>query len=153
VTAGGTAADARTRTRSTIERYLAALNAHDADEAAACVAIDFHNEHTAALGTSVRGRDAYRARLPGFLAQFSGLRYDVEDLIVDGDRAAVPYRMTCRFTTDAGVAVPVEIRGIFRFRVVDGEIVHRVDYWDSAEFTRQVAAATEATEATEAMGT
>jgi len=126
-------------TRETISRYLDALNAHDPDAAAACVAPDFWNEHTSALGTSLRGRDAYRARLADFLAQFRDLRYDPEDWIVDGDRAAVPYRMTCTYVDDNGTPSPVTIRGMFRFRVADGLVVHRVDYWDGNEFMRQVA--------------
>ena len=99
---------------------------------------DFHNEHTSALGTGLRGRDAYRARLPGFLAEFSDLRYEVEDVIVDGDRAAVPYTMTCVWLGDPPAEHPVAIRGVFRFRVEDGLIAHRVDYWDSGDFLRQV---------------
>lgn len=120
-------------TRDVVARYLDALNAHDAPAAVACVADDFFNEHTSAIGTSVRGRDAYAARLPQFLAQFDGLHYDAEDWIVDGDRVAVPYTMSC--TVDGR---PIRIRGMFRFRVDDGAIVHRVDYWDSNEFERQM---------------
>lgn len=125
-------------TAAAVTRYIAALNAGDVEAAAAAVSEDFHNEHTAALGNSLRGRDAYRQRLPHFLARFTGLHYDVEDLLVDGDRAAVAYTMTCKWLDDAGVPHPVTIRGMFRFRVVDGLIAHRVDYWDSAEFQRQV---------------
>jgi limonene-1,2-epoxide hydrolase len=125
-----------TGTRRIIERYLAALNAHDADAAAACVAADFCNEHTSALGHTVRGRDAYRARLPEFLARFADLHYEPEDWIVDGDRAAVPYRMTC-LVVDGAERHSVAIRGMFRFRVEHDEIIHRVDYWDGSEFTRQ----------------
>jgi hypothetical protein len=33
----------------------------------------------------------------------------------------------------------VSIRGVFRFDVSGGLIAHRVDYWDSAEWSRQVA--------------
>ncbi len=124
-------------TRRVVERYLAALNAHDADAAAQCVSPGFVNEHTAALGTSVTGRDEYRNRLREFLQRFSDLRYEVEEWIVDGERAAVPYRMTCAVRDDRGVH-PVSIRGVFRFRVADGEIAHRVDYWDSMEFRRQL---------------
>ena len=120
-------------TREVVQRYLAALNAHDPDAVAACVTADFFNEHTAAQGTSLEGRDAYRERLPKFLAQFEELHYEAEDWIIDGDQCAVPYRMTCRYD-----GKPVDIRGMFRFRVVDGLIAHRVDYWDGNEFTRQV---------------
>ena len=115
--------------------YLAALNSGDVDRIAARVSEDFYNEHTSALGTSLRGRDAYRERLPSFLAAFGGLHYEVEDLIVAGDRAAVAYRMTATWHGET----PVTIRGMFRFRVEGGLIAHRIDYWDSAEFERQVA--------------
>jgi steroid delta-isomerase-like uncharacterized protein len=125
-------------TEGVVRRYLDALNGHDPDAIAACVADDFHNEHTSALGHSLRGRDAYRERLGGFLAEFSELRYEVEDVIVDGDRAAVPYTMSCTWLGDPPAAHPVSIRGMFRFRVDDGLIAHRVDYWDSGEFLRQV---------------
>ena len=125
-------------TRSAVERYLAALNAHDPDAVAACVTADFVNEHTSARGTSRTGRDAYRAALPGFLERFAHLHYALEDVIVDGDRAAVAYRMTCEWRDDDGRSHPVSLRGMFRFRVVDGLIAHRVDYWDGSEFERQV---------------
>jgi len=126
-------------TRAAVERYLDALNGGDPDAVATCVTDDFFNEHTSALGHSLRGRAAYRERLPSFLAEFEDLRYQPEDVIVDADRAAVPYRMTCTWVGGAG-RHPVEIRGIFRFRVRDGRIAHRVDYWDSAEFARQTSA-------------
>jgi predicted ester cyclase len=125
-------------TRAAVEAYLDALNAGDADRIASRVTDDFENEHTSTLGHGLHGRAAYRERLPSFLEQFSGLHYSVEDLIVDGDRAAVAYRMTCRWQGDGGDR-PVSIRGMFRFRVADGLIAHRVDYWDSADFQRQVA--------------
>jgi ketosteroid isomerase-like protein len=121
-------------TRAAVERYLEALNAGDPDRIAGCVTEHFFNEHTSALGHSLRGRQAYRERLPSFLAQFADLHYEVEDVIVDDDRAAVPYTLRCRWQDTR----PVCIRGMFRFLVADGLIAHRVDYWDSAEFQRQV---------------
>jgi steroid delta-isomerase-like uncharacterized protein len=122
-----------TATVAAIERYLAALNDHDADAVAAAVTDDFVNEHTSARGTSVTGRAAYRQRLDGFLATFTDLRYEVEDRIVDGDRAAVPYTLTARVD-----GRPVRIRGMFRFTVRDGLVAHRVDYWDGEAFRHQV---------------
>ncbi|MEV4186184.1 nuclear transport factor 2 family protein [Streptosporangium canum] len=119
-------------TRQAVERYVEALNRHDPGEIAACVTPGFHNEHTSEAGVSLRGRDAYRERLKVFLSEFAGLRYEIEDLIVDGLRAAVPYRMSFTYR-----GRPVVIRGMFRFEVADGLIAHRVDYWDGAEFTRQ----------------
>ncbi|MFY1698563.1 MULTISPECIES: nuclear transport factor 2 family protein [unclassified Solwaraspora] len=127
------------RTGEAVRRYLAALNARDADAVADCVSAGFVNEHTAALGRTVTGRAAYRARLDGFLAEFADLHYEVEEMLVDGDRAAVAYRMSFRLVS-AG-KVPVRIRGMFRFKVdADGLVAHRIDYWDSAEVHRQLAA-------------
>ena len=125
-------------TAEAVTAYLDALNAHDGDAIAACVTEDFHNEHTSALGRSVHGRAAYRERLTGFLAGFADLHYELEDLLVAGDRACAAYRMTFRAAGSDGVERPVEIRGVFRFRVRDGLITHRVDYWDGLEYQRQV---------------
>ncbi|MGW9213867.1 nuclear transport factor 2 family protein [Embleya sp. NPDC055664] len=132
--------EAAAGTRAAVEAYVAALNGGDPDTIADRVSIDFHNEHTSALGRSLRGRAAYRERLPHFLAEFEELRYVVEDLLVDGDRAALAYTMTCR-PRGSRAAEPVRIRGVFRFRVVGGLVAHRVDYWDGGEFERQVGGA------------
>ena len=125
-------------TRSVVEGYIAALNGGDPDVIAAHVAEDFVNEHTSSLGHSLTGRDDYRRRLASFLDEFRELHYEAEDLIVEGSRAAVPYLMTFRWSGGPGEAVPVRIRGMFRFEVADGLVARRVDYWDSAEFERQV---------------
>ena len=127
-----------TPTRDTVIGYVDALNLGEPETIAAWVTPDFCNEHTSALGSSLRGRDAYRERLPQFLGRFRGLRYDIEDLLVDHDRASVRYRMTCRWAGDDDVEHPVAIRGMFWFLVRDGLIAHRIDYWDGTEFTRQV---------------
>lgn len=126
---------------ATVRAYLDALNRGSAEEAARCVSDDFINEHTSTLGESVVGRDAYRERLGGFLAQFANLRYDIERMIVDGTQVAVPYRMSATWrggNADRSADRPFAIRGMFRFEVEGGRIVHRVDYWDSADFLRQV---------------
>ncbi len=123
---------------SVTRAYINALNAGDADAAASCVTNDFVNEHTSTTGESVTGRYNYRQRLIGFFAKFRFLNYDIEDLIVDGERIAMPYRMSARWVDTDGDEHPFEIRGIFRFMIRDEKIACRVDYWDSAEFDRQI---------------
>lgn len=112
--------------------YLDALNAHDADRIAACVSSDFVNEHTSTGGVSRVGRAAYRAALDEFLGAFADLHYEPEQLLVDGSRCAVPYRMTAVLQ-----GLPLDVRGVFVF-VVDeaGLIGKRTDYWDSAQVPR-----------------
>jgi ketosteroid isomerase-like protein len=113
--------------------YAAAFASGDPDRIAAHVSEDFWNEHTSALGSSCRGRDEYRRRLPGFLSEFAGLRYDVEDVVVEDDRVVIAYTMRARWRGERDVA----IRGVFRLWVADGLVTHRADYWDSAAFLRQ----------------
>jgi steroid delta-isomerase-like uncharacterized protein len=125
--------DAATATTVAVA-YLASFSRADADAIAAHVAPGFRNEHTSALGSSSTGRDEYRRRLPGFLASFPGLAYDVEQVVADERGAvAVAYRMTA--TSDGH---PVAVRGVMVFDVVDGLIARRTDYWDSLGFLRQV---------------
>lgn len=124
-------------TRDTVERYLAALNAHDPDAIVACVAEDFVSEHTSSMGNSRRGRANYRRALDDFLADFTNLRYEAEQVLVDGAYAVVPYRM--RFELRSADGKPVTVRGVFVFEVAHDRIVRRTDYWDSGEIQRQLA--------------
>ena len=127
-------------TRGAVTAFVAALNAGDPDAIAACVTEDFVNEHTSARGRSLTGRAAYRERLEGFLTTFAGLHYEVEELLADGDRAAVAYRMTALMRRDGAPAVPVDVRGVFRFGVRDGLVAARADYWDGEVVAAQIAA-------------
>jgi ketosteroid isomerase-like protein len=114
------------------EVAVAYLQSFDGGDPAAHVTEGFVNEHTAALGSGCVGRDEYARRLPGFRRDFDGLRYDVEDVVADGDRVVVAYRMTAAYA-----GKPIDIRGVMRFRI-EGELVaHRVDYWDALTFQRQ----------------
>lgn len=113
--------------------YLAAFATGDPDAIAALVTEDFVNEHTAALGRGCEGRDEYRSRLPGFLASFADLRYEVEDVVTEASRVVAAYTMTARWQGEH----PVSIRGVMRFTMRDGLIAHRTDYWDAAGFLAQ----------------
>jgi ketosteroid isomerase-like protein len=112
--------------------YLEAFSTGDPDSVAAFVTDDFINEHTAALGGGCVGIAEYRRRLPGFLASMPGLRYEIEDVVADGDRVCAAY--TLRTTVNER---PIAVRGVMRFVVRAGRIAHRTDYWDSLVFQRQ----------------
>jgi predicted ester cyclase len=122
---------AMSATERVVRSYLRA--GADADLIAGHVADGFINEHTAGLGTGCVGKAAYRDRLPGFLADMVDLHYEVEDLLIDGERAAAFYTMTASWQGN----VPISIRGVQRFVVHDDLIRHRTDYWDSAVFLAQ----------------
>lgn len=112
--------------------YLEAFSTGQPDNVAVFVTDDFINEHTAALGGGCVGIDEYRKRLPGFLASMPGLRYDIEDVVAEGDHVFAAY--TLRTTVNDK---PIAVRGVMRFVVRDGRIAHRIDYWDSLVFQRQ----------------
>ena len=128
---------------TTVRSYIAALNRGNPDDIASHVSDGFINEHTSTLGETITGREAYRARLAGFLENFRELHYEIEQTIVEGQQVAVAYRMSARYRAtgnSSSLDRPIRIRGMFRFRVEQGRIVHRVDYWDSADFQRQLSA-------------
>ena len=112
--------------------YLEAFATGDADVVTAFVTEDFVNEHTAALGSGCEGRKEYARRVPGFLRSMPGLRYDVEDVIVDGDRVVATYTLRAHINSR-----DIAVRGAMRFVVRDGLIAKRTDYWDSLVFQRQ----------------
>jgi ketosteroid isomerase-like protein len=122
----------------TVRRYLDGLNRADPDAVVAEVSADFVNEHTSDAARGVVGSEPYRQRLEEFLADFVGLRYESEDFLVDGNRIAVPYRMSARWRDADGSLRPFSLRGIFVFTLRDGRICRRVDYWDGMSFARQV---------------
>jgi steroid delta-isomerase-like uncharacterized protein len=124
--------------RSTVEQYLTALSNGDVEAIIALVTDDFHNEHTSSLGSGSTGRDTYRQRLPGFLAQFAALHYEVVDIIAEGDRVAARYRLTANFDGH-----PLDIPGVMLFQLRDGLIARRTDVWDSLTFLRQTGAVEE----------
>jgi predicted ester cyclase len=120
--------------REVAEGYLGSFAGADPDDIASRVTVDFVNEHVAAIGRGCAGRDAYRDRLPGFLASFTGLRYDIEEIVVDGHRVVAAYVMRARWQGETAI----DVRGVQRLVVRDGLVARRVDYWDSLVFLLQV---------------
>ena len=124
--------DAAEATRSVAASYLASFATGDPAAVAAHVSEGFSNVHTSALGSPSQGRTEYLERLGEFLATFSGLTYEAEEILVEGDRTAAAYVM--RASVDS---TPIEIRGVMRLEVRDGLIERRTDYFDSLTFLRQ----------------
>lgn len=112
--------------------YLESFATADPDVIAAHVAPGFVNDHASALGSRCVGCDEYVSRLPGFLASFPGLNYEVKSVIAHDPDVAVEYRM--RATSDGH---PIDIRGVMVMTVKDALITRRTDYWDALTFLRQ----------------
>ena len=117
---------------------LAAFATGDADLIAAHVTEDFVNDHASALGRGCVGRDEYRRRLPIFLESMPGLRYEVGQPIVDGDRVAIAYELHAMGHHLDGHDVPVHIRGVMLLTFVGHFIGSRLDVWDALTYLRQL---------------
>lgn len=115
--------------------FLGSFAGGDPDAIAAHVSRGFVNEHRSALGTSCSGRDEYRRRLPFFLQRFSGLHYEIGDLVVAGDRIAVAYTLVA-----VPDGMPISVPGVMFLTVADGLITHRSDTFDSLTYLRQTGA-------------
>jgi len=120
-------------TAAVARSYVESFATADPDTIAAHVTDDFINEHTAALSSGCEGKTEYRRRLPGFLASFAGLRYEIEDLVAQDDRAAAAYTMHATYEGHT-----ITIRGVMRITVRDGLVAHRTDYYDSLGFLKQI---------------
>jgi steroid delta-isomerase-like uncharacterized protein len=120
-------------TAAVARSYLDSFASADPDTVAAHVTDDFVNEHTAALSSGCEGKDEYRQRLPGFLASFAGLRYDIEDLVAEDDRAAAAYTMRANYDGH-----DIVVRGVMRIVVRDGLVAHRTDYYDARGVLKQI---------------
>jgi ketosteroid isomerase-like protein len=112
--------------------YLQSFATGDPAAVVANVTDDFVNEHTSAMGSGCEGKEEYSRRVPGFLASMPGLRYEIEDVVAEGDRVMAAYTLHTR-VNDRDIAV----RGVMRFLVRDGLVAHRTDYWDSMVFKQQ----------------
>ena len=121
--------------------YFAAIARHDLDGA-----VEFWRpgsvDHLAPIG-ELRVPDELRAYFEGVFAAFPDFRYEVLDVIVEGDRVAVRWRATATFTGEPyqGIVANgarVEIEGADICRVEDGLLVRLDSYWDDSALARQL---------------
>ena len=115
-----------------VRSYLNAFASGDPAVVVSHVTDDFENIQVGLLGKGCTGADVYAERLVGFLGAFADLKYDIEELIVDGDKIAAAYKMTF---TDNGQSMVIE--GVMVITMRDGKIAVRKDYWDGLSHIKQ----------------
>jgi steroid delta-isomerase-like uncharacterized protein len=111
------------RPKEVVRRYLDALERHNLAGLEAVLAEDVV-VHRPGGEEGLRGREAFlSAQEP---ASFTDQRLAIDDMLADGDRVVVRYRLTCRHTGPLSGIPPTgrEIRtsGIKIYRVRDGLI-------------------------------
>ncbi|WAC27397.1 nuclear transport factor 2 family protein [Ancylobacter sp. SL191] len=138
--AAGRAADAP----DVVDVFYAAYNRGNAEAASGLYLCDGWHEE-AHNGTRRQGREALREGLERFFGFITEAHWQVRERIDSGPRVAVVYTLTGRLGVDLRGAptrgLPVELRGVHLFDLADGAIAGTRDYWDPAEFQRQISGA------------
>lgn len=112
--------------------YLKAFSSGDPDVVASHVTEDFANNQMGVLGMCFTGRELYRQKLKGFLGNFRNLEYVAEDVIVEGNRVVIAYRMLTESNQNA-----IDIHGVMVITISDGLVSVRSDYWDGLSYLKQ----------------
>jgi ketosteroid isomerase-like protein len=107
-------------TGSVIERFHEAFNAHDLDALAGLWTEDCVFEDTDPPdGSRYAGRDEVLRRCRDFFAQSPRAHFDIEELVIAGDRAFVRWR----YSWGDG-----HVRGVDVMRVRDGKVAESLGY-------------------------
>lgn len=113
-------------TRDVIERFNAALNAHDTDAVMGLMTHDcvFENTFPAPDGERFAGHDAVRGFWQRLLAGSPQARFTTEELFTAGDRAVARWR----YDWVSAEGIPGHVRGVDLFRVRDGRVAEKLSY-------------------------
>ena len=108
-------------TRTVIDQFNAAFNAHDIDTVMALMTADcvFENTYPPPDGERFEGQVAVRANFAAFFAESPDAHFEFEDIFTCADRACV--RWLYRWATG-------HVRGVDVFRVRDGRIAEKLSY-------------------------
>jgi ketosteroid isomerase-like protein len=108
-------------TRSIVERFNAAFNAHDVEAVMGLMTDDcvFENTYPPPDGGRFEGQAAVRANFAAFFGESPHARFEFEDTFVSEDRACVRWL----YRWDTG-----HVRGVDVFRVRGGRIAEKLSY-------------------------
>lgn len=112
-------------TADVVNRFNDAINRHDAAAVASLLSDDtvFENTSPQPDGTRIEGKAAVAGFWTKWFAANPDARFEVEDMIVAGDRCTV--RWIYRKTRDGK---PWHLRGIDVFTVRDGKVAAKLSY-------------------------
>src|SRR5215212_2004635 len=131
-----------TTPQAVMTAYFEALAGHDLDAIAAAWAPDGHC-HVAGQADAT-GPDGVRAYWAELFGASPDLRFDVEDLIAEGERVAVKWSARGTFAGPGSYQgieptfARLDLEGLDLFTLRDGQIVREDAYTDGATFARQI---------------
>jgi ketosteroid isomerase-like protein len=125
-----------------IERVYAARKAGDLDAVAAAFAPEavfrlMGSPELVPAAVTARGATGVRAALKGLIDAFEFLEFEPIDLVVEGDRAVLHWRLKVRYIP-SGVVRDTEVCDVLRFK--DGKIASLTQFADTAMIIDMVAA-------------
>ncbi len=129
------------RMHAFVADLFAAWNTHDLDRVLAFYAPDYEGQDVAQEGTQY-GHEGMRQTLARYFQALPDVRFGVDDVIVDGERAAVVW--TAEGTHMGSLMhVPasgrrVTVRGMPAFTLSDGKVCRATYMWDVAGLLRKI---------------
>lgn len=127
------------RIREVIAQVVAAWNSHDPQRVAAYYTEDCYGLDVAVARPQI-GREGVQRMFEAYYIAFPDLEITPDDIIVDGDRAAIFW--TARATHDGPIlnippsGRPVIARGVNRLVLEDGKVCETLTIWDVAGMLR-----------------
>jgi steroid delta-isomerase-like uncharacterized protein len=122
-------------------RWTEAVNRGDVSAADRSFAPDVV-VHITGIQEPVRGGEAWKQLMAGFLAAFPDARFTMEDSLVAGDRVAHRWSVRGTHTGPLGPVPPtgraIAIGGLNLDRVVDGKAVERWEQYDQPVMMQQL---------------
>ncbi len=120
---------------------VTALNAHDVECAAAFYAPDYAEVDVAQAASPV-GRDGIRRTLAYYLRAFPDLRFALDDVIIEDNRAVLIWTL-CGTHRGTFMHIPptgrsVAVRGTSLLTIQDGRICRSLRIWDLAGLLRAI---------------
>jgi steroid delta-isomerase-like uncharacterized protein len=120
----------------------AAWNSHDVDRIATFYTDDCIKEDVA-VGVHTGGKEAMKAVNRGAFAAVPDMKIELTLIISSGDAAATEWTMSGTYAggrpgASPAAGRPFSIRGATIMQLREGRISRVCDYWDSAQFLRQV---------------
>jgi predicted ester cyclase len=135
------AGDVEAVARQAIEALDQALTTGDTTAIDAVFAPEYvdHTPDIVPTGGGPSGREEMKTGIAGQRSAIPDLTISVEDVLVDGDQAAVRFRVGGTLDPAAmgmpGAVQPLDVGGIVILRIADGQVV---ESWDYDEFAEQL---------------
>ncbi len=121
--------------------FMEAFNAHDLDRMSTFID-DGHVMESDTFPETLRGREAWRQAMQGYLNAFPDLHFDTEQIFASGDYVTLRWRVTGTHQGElAGIPAtnrPVEMHGCTVREISNGTSSHEWTYWDTGRMMQQL---------------